>query len=40
MLEEKAIQIGAKVEMISSGTEEGVMLKSFGGAAGFLRYKM
>ena len=40
MLEEKAIQIGAKVEMISSGTEEGVMLKSFGGAAGFLRYRM
>ena len=40
MLEEKAIQIGAKVEMISSGTEEGVMLKSFGGSAGFLRYKM
>jgi peptide chain release factor subunit 1 len=39
VLEEKAIQIGAKVEMISSGTEEGMMLKSFGGAAGFLRYK-
>lgn len=39
MLEEKAIQIGAKVEMISSGTEEGTMLRSFGGAAGFLRYK-
>ena len=39
MLEEKAIQIGAKVEMISSGTEEGAMLKSFGGAAGFLRYR-
>ncbi len=40
VLEEKAIQIGAKVEMISSGTEEGMMLKSFGGAAGFLRYKI
>jgi peptide chain release factor subunit 1 len=40
MLEEKAIAIGSKVEMISSGTEEGMMLKSFGGAAGFLRYKM
>ncbi len=40
MLEEKAIQIGAKVEMISSGTEEGAMLKSFGGAAGFLRYRL
>jgi len=38
-LEEKAIQIGARVEMISSGTEEGVMLRSFGGAAGFLRYR-
>ena len=40
MLEEKAIQIGARVEMISSGTEEGAMLKSFGGAAGFLRYRL
>jgi peptide chain release factor subunit 1 len=40
MLEEKAIQIGAKIEIISSGTEEGAMLKSFGGAAGFLRYRM
>ncbi len=40
LLEEKAIQVGAKVEMISSGTEEGAMLKSFGGAAGFLRYRM
>lgn len=40
MLEEKAIEIGAKVEMISSGTEEGAMLKSFGGAAGFLRYRL
>jgi len=40
MLEEKALQIGAKVEMISSGTEEGMMLKSFGGVVGFLRYKM
>jgi peptide chain release factor subunit 1 len=40
MLEEKAMQIGAKIEMISSGTEEGAMLKSFGGAAGFMRYKM
>lgn len=39
MLEEKATQIGAKVEMISSGTEEGMMLKSFGGVGGFLRYR-
>ena len=38
-LEEKAIQTGAKVEMISSGTEEGMMLKSFGGVGGFLRYR-
>ena len=38
-LEEKAIQVGAKVEMISSGTEEGMMLKSFGGVGGFLRYR-
>lgn len=40
MLEEKAIQVGARVEVISSGTEEGAMLKSFGGAAGFLRYRL
>ena len=39
MLEEKAVQIGAKVEMISSGSEEGAMLRSFGGVAGFLRYR-
>ncbi|MGA2663825.1 MAG: LAGLIDADG family homing endonuclease [Nitrososphaerales archaeon] len=39
MLEEKAMEIGARVEMISSGTEEGAMLRSFGGAAGFLRYR-
>jgi len=39
-LEEKAIQAGAKVEMISSGTEEGMMLKSFGGVGGFLRYRV
>jgi peptide chain release factor subunit 1 len=39
LLEERAIQVGAKVEVISSGTEEGVMLKSFGGVAAFLRYR-
>jgi len=38
-LEEKSIQAGARVEMISSGTEEGMMLKSFGGVGGFLRYR-
>ena len=32
--------LGARVEVISSGTEEGAMLKSFGGVAAFLRYKM
>jgi peptide subunit release factor 1 (eRF1) len=26
--------------VISSGTEEGAMLKSFGGAAAFLRYRL
>jgi len=39
LLEERAIQVGAKVEVISSGTEEGAMLKSFGGVAAFLRYR-
>jgi peptide chain release factor 1 len=39
-LEEKAVQVGAKVEVISSGTEEGAMLKSFGGVAAFLRYRL
>lgn len=39
LLEEKAAQVGAKVEVISSGTEEGAMLKSFGGAAAFYRYR-
>jgi len=40
LLEERAIQVGARVEVISSGTEEGAMLRSFGGVAAFLRYKM
>src|SRR5271169_3015222 len=39
LLEERAIQVGAKVEVISSGMEEGAMLKSFGGVAAFLRYR-
>jgi peptide chain release factor subunit 1 len=38
-LEEMAFQIGSKVEVISSGTEEGNMFKSFGGIAAILRYK-
>jgi len=40
VLEEKALQVGAKVEVISSGTEEGAMLKSFGGVAAFVRYRV
>jgi peptide chain release factor subunit 1 len=40
VLEEKATQVGAKVEVISSGTEEGSMLKSFGGMGTFVRYRM
>ena len=39
LLEGRALQVGAKVEVISSGTEEGAMLKSFGGVAAFLRYR-
>jgi peptide chain release factor subunit 1 len=37
--EEMAFQVGAKVEMISSGTEEGNMFKSFGGVGALLRYR-
>lgn len=39
ILEELAFQVGSKVEVISSGTEEGSMLKSFGGIAAILRYR-
>jgi peptide chain release factor subunit 1 len=39
VLEEMAFQMGSKVEVISSGTEEGSMLKSFGGVAAILRYR-
>jgi peptide chain release factor subunit 1 len=39
VLEETAFQVGSKVEMISSGTEEGSMFKSFGGVAALLRYR-
>ncbi len=39
LLEEKAIEIGAKVEVIASGTEEGSMLRSFGGVVALLRYR-
>ena len=39
LLEERAIQVSAKVEVISSGTEEGNMFRSFGGVGAFLRYR-
>ncbi|MFI5404777.1 MAG: peptide chain release factor aRF-1 [Candidatus Gagatemarchaeaceae archaeon] len=39
VLEETAYQVGSKVEVISSGTEEGSMFKSFGGVAALLRYR-
>jgi peptide chain release factor subunit 1 len=39
ILEEMAFQISSKVEVISSGTEEGSMLKTFGGVAAILRYR-
>jgi peptide chain release factor subunit 1 len=39
ILEEMAVQVGAKVEVISSGTEEGKMFISFGGVGALLRYR-
>jgi peptide subunit release factor 1 (eRF1)/intein/homing endonuclease len=39
VLEEMAFQVGSKVEVISSGTEEGNMFRSFGGVAAILRYR-
>ncbi len=39
ILEEMAFQVGSKVEVISSGTEEGSMFKTFGGIAAILRYR-
>ncbi|MEM3437311.1 MAG: peptide chain release factor aRF-1 [Nitrososphaerales archaeon] len=38
-LADKAIESGAKVEVISSKSEEGIMFKSFGGIGALLRYK-
>ncbi len=38
-LEGKIKDTGARLEVISSRTEEGVIFKSFSGIAGFLRYK-
>lgn len=39
VLEDLAYQVGSKVEVISSGTEEGSMFKTFGGVAALLRYR-
>ena len=39
ILEEMAFQISSRVEVISSGTEEGSMLRTFGGIAAILRYR-
>lgn len=39
VLEDFAFQVGSKVEVISSGTEEGNMFKTFGGVAAILRYR-
>ncbi len=38
-LADKSINSGAKVEVISSKSEEGVMFKSFGGVGALLRYR-
>lgn len=38
-LADEAMNSGAKVEVISAKSEEGVMLKSFGGVAALLRYR-
>jgi peptide chain release factor subunit 1 len=40
VLEEMAFQVGSKVEVISSGTEEGSMFRTFGGAGAILRYRV
>jgi len=37
-LVDKAIEVGAKVEVISSKSEDGLMFKSFGGVGALLRY--
>ena len=39
VLEEMAFQVGSRVEVISSGTEEGNMFRTFGGVAAILRYR-
>jgi len=40
VLEEMALEVSARVEIISAGTEEGSMLKTFGGIAAILRYRV
>ncbi len=40
ILEEMAFQVGSRIEVISSGTEEGSMFKTFGGIAAILRYRI
>lgn len=39
VLEEMAFQVNSRVEVISSGTEEGSMFGTFGGVAALLRYR-
>ncbi|MGC8555413.1 MAG: peptide chain release factor aRF-1 [Conexivisphaera sp.] len=39
-LEEKAHEVGTRVEVISSSTEHGQMFKSFGGIGALLRYRV
>jgi peptide chain release factor subunit 1 len=39
ILEEMAFQVGSRVEVISSGTEEGAMFRTFGGVGAILRYR-
>ena len=39
VLEDLAFQVGSRVEVISSGTEEGSMFRTFGGVAAILRYR-
>lgn len=39
VLEDLAFQVGSRVEVLSSGTEEGNMFRTFGGVAALLRYR-
>lgn len=40
LLSEKATNFGTKVELISTGTQEGIQFKHLGGIGGFLRYRI